>query len=262
MASKLSSDKAPTLSEKEKIRYSRQVMIFGEEGQKKLKSSRVVVVGVGGLGSASSIYLAAAGVGKLIIVDKDVVQLDNLNRQILHWTRDIGRPKVRSAVEKLRELNPEIDVEGVVLEVNEDTIYDIIREADVVVDGLDNWSTRIVVNKACVELRKPFVHAGVHGLYGQLTVVIPYKSPCLQCIVPAAAIKPRSGIFPVLGTTPAILAALQAQETIKLITGYGKPLVGKLLIFDGTTTTFTTIEMHRRNDCPVCGKPLQQGSKN
>ncbi len=255
MTPKLSSGRVPTLSDNEKIRYSRQIMIFGEEGQKKLKSSRVVVVGVGGLGCTSSIYLAAAGVGKLVLVDKDVVELDNLNRQILHWTRDIGRPKVESAVEKLMELNPEIDVEGIAMEVNEDTIYDIIKEADVVVDGLDNWSTRTVVNKACVKLRKPFVHAGVHGLYGQLTVVIPYESPCLQCIVPAATIKPRSETFPVLGTTPAILATLQAQETIKLITGYGKPLIGKLLIFDGTTTTFTTIEIRRRGDCPVCGKP-------
>ncbi len=255
MAPELSPGEALTLSDKEKVRYSRQIMIFGEEGQKKLKSSRVAVIGVGGLGSASSTYLAAAGVGKLVLVDKDVVELDNLNRQVLHWTRDIGRLKVESAAEKLRELNPEIEVEGIAMEVNEDTIYDIIKEVDVVVDGLDNWSTRVVVNKACVKLRKPFVHAGVHGLYGQLTVIIPYESPCLQCIVPLIGTKPKSGTFPVLGTTPAILATIQAQEVIKLITGYGRPLIGKLLIFDGTTTTFTTIEVRRREECPVCGKP-------
>ena len=251
-------DEGPTLSKEEKVRYNRQIMIFGEEGQKKLKSARVVIIGVGGLGSASSTYLTAAGVGKLILVDKDVVELDNLNRQVLHWTRDIERLKIKSAVEKLRELNPEVDIEGLAVEVNEESVYDIIKEADVVVDGLDNWGTRMVVNKACVDLNKPFVHAGVHGMYGQLTVISPYKSPCLQCIVPTAAIKPRSGTFPVLGTTPAILATIQAQETIKLITGYGKPLIGKLLIFDGTTTIFTLIDIHRRDDCPICGVSRQQ----
>ncbi|MCD6278348.1 MAG: HesA/MoeB/ThiF family protein [Desulfurococcales archaeon] len=258
MHPEINSVNAPTLSKEEKIRYNRQIMIFGEEGQKKLKSARVVVVGVGGLGSASSTYLTAAGVGRLILVDKDVVELDNLNRQVLHWTRDIGRLKVRSAAEKLRELNPEVDVEGLAIEVNEDSVYDIIKEANVVVDGLDNWGTRMIINKACVELGKPFVHAGVHGMYGQLTVIIPHESPCLQCIVPSAGAKPKSGTFPVLGTTPAILATLQAQEVIKLITGHGRPLIGKLLIFDGTTTTFTTIEVSRRKDCPVCGNLAMQ----
>lgn len=229
-------------------------MIFGEEGQKRIKASRVAVIGVGGLGSVSSIYLVAAGVGKLIIVDKDVVELDNLNRQILHWTRDIGKPKIRSAMEKLRELNPEVDVEGVITEVNEENAYEIVKEVDVVVDGLDNWATRLVVNKACVELRKPFVHAGVQGLYGQLTVVVPYESPCLQCIVPTSLIKSEARPFPVLGTTPAILAAIQVQETIKLITGYGKPLIGKLLVFDGVSTNFAVLDIRRSSNCPVCGQ--------
>jgi len=242
------------LTPKEKERYSRQILLFGEKPQIKLKKSTVAVVGVGGLGSFNSLYLAAAGVGRIVLVDKEKVELSNLNRQVLYWTRDIGEVKVEKAAEKLRELNPEIEVEPMAVEVNEETIREVVKRADIVLDGLDNWKTRLIVNKVCVEENKPFIHAGVKGLSGQILVVIPHKTPCLQCILPPKIREEKTP--PVIATTVGLIAALQAQEAIKILTGLGEPLKNKILLFNGYTNTFTTVEVNRRKDCQVCGKTI------
>ncbi len=239
------------LTEKELERYGRQIMLFGEESQKRLKKARVIIVGVGGLGSVSSLYLAAAGVGKLILVDKERIELSNLNRQILYTTKDVGKYKVEVAARRLKELNPEIEVEGVVDEITEDNVKDYVSKVDLVVDGLDNWKTRFILNKECIRQKKPFIHAGIRGMYGQLLVVIPGKGPCLNCIIPSLPEEEKA--FPVLGTTPGILGLLQATEVIKILTNYGTPAIGKLIIYDGMDLSLREIKVNRRPNCPVCG---------
>jgi len=241
-----------SLSESELERYDRQMRIpgWGKRGQKRLKSARVVVAGTGGLGCPASIYLAAAGVGKLVLVDKERFELSNLNRQILGWQKDVGRPKVEAAAEKLRALNPEIEVEALVLEIREENIHELLKDTDVVVDAMDNWRTRFILNKGCVEARIPFVHAGIFGLYGQLTTIIPGEGPCLRCILPET---PREiSRFPVPGVTPALFASLQAMETLKLIVGFGENLRGRMLLFDGEQMSFTIVELERDPECSVC----------
>jgi len=183
--------------------------------------------------------------------------LSNLNRQVLHWTRDIGVKKVYSAAKKLKELNPEVNVEVIDDNLREDNVNDYVKRVDLVVDGLDNWRTRFIVNKACVELGKPFIHAGVHGMYGQLLVIMPGKGPCLQCIIPKPP--PETPNPPMLSTTPGILALLEVTEAIKIITGYGKPAVGKMIIYDGYSMSFNEIQVKKRPNCPVCSKIVQGG---
>jgi len=241
------------LSEGELLRYDRQMRIpgFGVEGQIKLKGSTVLVAGLGGLGSPAALYLAAAGVGRLMVVDREKVELSNLNRQILHWTDDVGKTKVESALEKLKRLNPEVEVVGLVDEIGEGNVYSLVKEADVVVDGMDNFKTRFLLNEACVRLRKPFIHAAVYGLEGRLTTIIPGKGPCLKCLLPMEP--SEAGPFPVLGPTPAIMASMQAMEAVKVIVGIGEPLVGKLLVFDGESMEFMQVSVSRIEDCPVCG---------
>lgn len=238
------------LSENELERYDRQIRLFGVEAQERLKRSRVLVVGVGGLGSPVAIYLTAAGVGKLTLVDPERVELSNLNRQVLHWTKDVGRRKVDSAVEKLRELNPEVEIEGVDIALDESSARDLASRSDVVIDCLDNWSTRFLLNRVCVELGKPLIHAGIRGLYGQMLVIIPGRTPCLQCILPTPPKEERG--FPVLGTTPGVMAMLQATETIKILTGYGEVAAGRLIIYDGYSMRFDSIPVRRRPDCTAC----------
>ena len=241
-----------SLTEDECTRYDRQIMIpgWGEQGQKKLKSATTVVAGSGGLGSPSSMYLAAAGVGHLIIVDKDVFELSNLNRQILGWQKDIGRKKAEAAAEKLRALNPDIQITPRVIEISQDNVVELLNEADLVVDAMDNWTTRFLLNKTCVDLNIPFIHAGVFGLYGQIMTIIPHKGPCLRCLLPET---PKDvGKFPVLGATPGLFAMMQVMEALKILTGIGEPLTGKMLLFDGSNMTVTRINVSRRLDCPVC----------
>jgi adenylyltransferase/sulfurtransferase len=244
-----------SLDPSELERYDRQMRIpgWGVEGQKKLKAARVTVAGAGGLGCPVSLYLAAAGVGHITIIDKETVELSNLNRQVLHWQADIGKYKADSVVAKLRSLNSSIEVEAVKAEITEKSVRGLIKDADIVVDGMDNFTTRFILNYGCVKEDIPFVHAGVYGLDGQMTTIIPKKGPCLQCIFPEKP--PEFEKFPVAGVTPATLAILQALETIKLIIGLGKPLVGRMLLFDGDALTFSTMEVRRDPNCPVCGKP-------
>lgn len=232
-------------------RYARQISLWGLESQEKLASSAVLVVGLGGLGSAAALYLTAAGVGKLVLVDSDSVSLSDLNRQVLHWTRDIGRMKVDSAVEKLRELNPGVDIERVKASFKPTSkMEELVRAAAVVVDCLDNWKSRLVLNDVCVKLGKPLVHAAVEGMRGHLTVVAP-GAPCLRCIFKNP---PDKASVPVVAPIAGILGTAEALEALKLITGYGKPLTGKLLVYDGFSNAIEVFETEKRPDCPACGR--------
>jgi molybdopterin/thiamine biosynthesis adenylyltransferase len=223
---------------------------WGEDGQKKLKSAKVVVAGAGGLGCPASIYLAAAGVGKLVVIDKEEFELSNLNRQILGWQKDIGRLKAEVVAEKLRALNPEVEVKPLVVEITGENIRELIHNADVVVDAMDNWRTRFIVNSGCVEKGIPFVHAGIFGLYGQMMTIMPGKGPCLRCLLPETPKEVRR--FPVPGVTPALFAMLQVMETLKLIIGFGETLAGRMLLLDGEGMSFTVVNVERRPECPIC----------
>ena len=240
------------LSPEELERYDRQLRIigWGVESQLKVKGSHVMVVGAGGLGCPTALYLAAVGVGHIAVVDRERVELSNLNRQVLHWSGDLDKPKVESVAEKLRKLNPNVRVEPLQLELNEENIEDLIRKFDVIVDCLDNWRTRFILNEACVKSRKPLVHAGVHSWYGQITTILPGEGPCLCCIWPKAP--PETERFPILGATAGTLGLLETLEAIKLITGLGQPLVGRLLYIDLETMMIEKLTLERVEDCPVC----------
>jgi len=246
-------ERSVRLSESELERYNRQILIkgWGVEGQKKLKRSKVMVAGVGGLGSVSSLYLAAAGIGKLVLIDKDKVSLSDLNRQIIYSEDDLGLLKVDVAKRKIESLNSEVNVEAVIGEITKGNVRDLIEDVDVVVDGLDNWSTRFILNECCVEKSIPFVHAGVSEFYGQITTVMPGRGPCLRCIFPE---KPRElKVIPIFGAIPGVLASLQVVEVIKMITGIGRLLVGRMLLLDGEEMTCEETEIKKKPNCPICG---------
>ena len=233
-------------------RYDRQIRIrgFGLKGQERLKEACVAIIGLGGLGCPAALYLAAAGVGYLRLVDNGRVELSNLNRQVLYRDGDIGRQKAELAAERLREVNPHIRVKPISAQVDEENVLDVLRGADVVLDGLDNWRTRFIVNRACVELGIPFIHAGVRAFYGQITTIFPGRGPCLRCIIKATP--PEEKDIPVIGPVPAIIASIQALEAIKLITGLGRPLIGRMLILDGLEMRFEEVLIERDEKCPVC----------
>jgi len=239
------------LDQSELIRYSRQLIIpdFGEEGQGKLKDSHAVIVGVGGLGCVSATYLAAAGVGHITIVDFDTVELTDLNRQILYWEEDIGKKKVEVAQRKLSRLNPLIQITPVFAKITEKNAPSLISGAQVVVDGLDNSASRLVVNSACVEHKIPYIYGGVSRLRGMITTIIPGQTPCLACLSPEGA-----GGLGVLGVTPAVIANLQALEAIKILTGRSPSLAGRLLLFNGDDMKFRVREIARNESCPVCSR--------
>jgi len=252
----------PRLTDAELQRYDRQLMIpgWGLEGQSRLKRSRVVVIGAGGLGSPVSMYLAAAGVGDLVIIDRDKYELSNLNRQLLGWQKDIGRPKAIAAKEKLEALNPFITIEAITSEITKESVRGILEGANVVVDGTDNWAVRFIANEECVRQRIPFVHAGVQGFFGQVTTVVPFEGPCLRCIMPRPP--PDVKRFPVVGVTPGFFAMLEAMEALKAIVGIGGPLVGRILIFNGEDMTFDVLEVKRNPTCPVCGHEAVEGGRH
>lgn len=238
------------LSERERERYRRQTMIFGEEGQERLKGATVFIAGAGGLGCPIALYLAAAGVGRIRFADRDTVDLSNLNRQVLHATPDLGRPKVVSAAEKLAALNPEIAVEAVRTVIDAATVADLAAGADVIVDAMDNFETRYLLNETAIERKIPLVHGGISGFFGQATTVIPGRTPCLRCLFPAP---PPDETFPALGTTAGVIGLVQANETIKYLTRSGDLLAGRLLLWDGTRSTMETIDLKRQAGCPACG---------
>ncbi|MCU0579772.1 MAG: HesA/MoeB/ThiF family protein [Desulfobacterota bacterium] len=240
------------LSDGERLRYDRQMMMagFGEAGQEKLKSSRVLIAGAGGLGSPAALYLAAAGIGHLRIVDRDRVDLSNLNRQILHGEGDLGNPKVDSAREKLVRLNSEVVVEALQEEIREDTLPALIEGCDLIVDGLDNFPTRYLINETVQERKIPFVYGGILGFMGMATFIHPGQTPCLKCLFPQA---PPPKKFPVLGTTPGIIGVIEANEAIKYITGLGKLLSGRLLVYNGSEMKFSEVAVEKNRECRVCG---------
>ncbi|MDD4255320.1 MAG: HesA/MoeB/ThiF family protein [Methanofollis sp.] len=238
------------LSEHERERYRRQTMLFGEEGQEKLKRATVFVAGAGGLGCPVALYLAAAGIGHIRIADCDTVETTNLNRQVLHWDRDVGRAKVASAGEKLAAVNPEIEVETARVVIDASNVADLAGDADVIVDAMDNFETRYLLNEVALARGIPLVHGAISGFFGQATTIIPEQTPCLRCIFPTA---PPKETFPVVGTTPGVIGLVQANEVIKYLTGTGDLLAGRLLLWDGTNSTMETIAMERQPKCPACG---------
>jgi molybdopterin/thiamine biosynthesis adenylyltransferase len=243
------------LDQSELIRYNRQLIIpdFGEESQKKLKDSHVVIVGIGGLGCASATYLTAAGVGHISIVDFDTVELSNLNRQILYWEDEIGEKKVVVAQRKLSKLNPTVEINPIFAKITNENVLSIIDKSQVVIDGLDNSATRLVVNSACVKQKTPYVYGGVARTRGMITTIIPGQTPCLACLSPEGA----RGLG-VIGVTPAIIANLQALEVIKLLIGHSPSLAGKLLLFNGDDIKFRVYEIRRNESCPVCSQLFHQ----
>jgi molybdopterin-synthase adenylyltransferase len=237
-------------------RYSRQIMIpeIGEEGQQKIKNAKVFVAGVGGLGSISSYYLTAAGVGKLTIVDRDKVDHSNLNRQIIHWTEDIGEWKTRSGARKLGCLNPECSIEAIQAEITADNIQELIGDCSIIVDAMDNMKARRVLNAASVRNGIPYVYGGVHQLDGMATVFIPGKTPCLECVFPYNEAETKTTPPGILGPVPGVIACIQSIETIKLILGMNELLTGRLLCFCGYDMTFREFKVNKNPECPVCGR--------
>lgn len=241
-----------SLTQNDKIRYSRQMLMpgWGEEAQERLRASRVFVAGAGGLGSPVSIYLAVAGIGELVICDADRVELSNLNRQILHPDARVGHLKALSAGETLGSLNPDIEIVPQAEYLDKDCVECLVGRPDAVVDCLDNFETRYLLNRYCLDRGIPFVHGAVSGLVGQLTFISPPETPCLRCIFPHA---PPKELFPVLGATPGIIGTMQAIEVLKHLTGVGETLKGTLLIFEGDEMLFTPIKAKRAPGCPDCG---------
>jgi len=247
------------LSREEFLRYGRHLIIpeVGLEGQRKLKSASVLIVGAGGLGSPLAFYLTAAGVGRIGIVDFDVVDLSNLQRQIIHTTKDVGRSKLESAREKLKALNPNVKIETYEMRLTSENALDVIKNYDIVVDGTDNFPTRYLVNDACVFLKKPNVYGSIFRFEGQVSVFYADRGPCYRCLYkepPPPGLVPSCAEGGVLGVLPGIIGTIQALETIKLILGIGEPLIGKLLLFDALKMKFRELNLRKDPECPVCGE--------
>ena len=247
------------LSAEELLRYSRHLTLpdVGLDGQAKLKDARVVLVGAGGLGSPAAMYLAAAGVGTLGLVDFDVVDRSNLQRQIIHGTSAIGQPKIDSARERLGDINPHVQIETFGQKLTSDNALEILRHFDVVVDGSDNFPTRYLVNDACVLLGKPNVYGSVFRFDGQVSVFYAKHGPCYRCLYaepPPPDLVPSCAEGGVLGVLPGVIGSLQALEAIKLIVGFGESLIGRLVLFDGRRMQFRELALQKDPDCPVCGE--------
>ncbi len=230
-------------------RYERLIRVIGRDAQERLRRATVMVAGLGGLGSAASLYLAYTGVGRLIIVDRDTVEESNLDRQILYTPRDLGRPKAAAAARRLREANPDVDVVAVEADIAE-AAPRLVVEADVVVDALDNWDSRLELNRAAVAAGKPLVHAAVEGLQGQMMVVVPGETACLECVF--GGLRGRRG-GAVLGPVAGVMGAMEAVEAVKLAAGLGSSMAGRLLVADFSSGSFDVIRVARRPGCPVCG---------
>jgi molybdopterin/thiamine biosynthesis adenylyltransferase/rhodanese-related sulfurtransferase len=248
-----------TLSAEQRERYSRHLLLpeVGIEGQQKLLDAKVLLLGAGGLGSPAALYLAAAGVGTLGIVDNDVVDVSNLQRQVIHSTTRVGTPKVDSAEETIKELNPDVQVNKYPVRLGAENIMDILPGYDIVVDGLDNFPTRYLLNDASVRLQIPVVSAAILGFEGQLSVFKPYHGPCYRCLFPVpppAELAPSCGANGVLGVLPGTMGLLQATEVIKLILGEGEPLVGRLLMYDALAATMSEVKVRRDPHCPICSR--------
>jgi adenylyltransferase/sulfurtransferase len=250
---------AVALSKEEVLRYSRHLIMpeVGMEGQLRLKQAKVLCIGTGGLGAPLGLYLAAAGVGRIGLVDFDAVDSTNLQRQILFSTSDVGRPKIEAASDRLHGLNPDIQIDPIEARLTSENALDILKDYDVVVDGTDNFPTRYLVNDACILLGKPNVYGSIFRFEGQVTVFGHPSGPCYRCLYPEP---PPPGLVPscaeggVLGVLPGIVGAIQAAEALKLIIGKGEPLVGRLLLFDALAMRFRELKLRKNPDCPVCGE--------
>jgi molybdopterin/thiamine biosynthesis adenylyltransferase len=231
-------------------RYIRQIPVIGKDGQERLASATVLIAGAGGLGSPAAMYLAAAGIGKIVIIDFDRVEESNLNRQILHWANDIGAKKTDSAREKLEALNPSITVSAVCERIDEKNARNFVKEADVVIDALDNFKTRLLLNTAAFEEDIPFIHGAIRGFHGQATTMLSGQTACLQCLYgPAPPVEEHT---PVLGVTAGIIAMVQAGEAIKYLAGTGDLLANRLFIWDGLSSRADEIAIAPAPSCPLC----------
>jgi adenylyltransferase/sulfurtransferase len=251
------------LDQVELDQYARQMALpgWGAAGQKKLKNASVLIVGLGGLGSVSSLYLAAAGVGRIGLVDEDLVSLSNLPRQILYTTKDIGSSKVALAEKRLLEHNPSIQIKSYPTRLTIENAVKIFETFDLVIDGTDNFPARSVINEICINLEKPYIYGAVNGFDGQVSVFDARHGPCLRCLFPDLPSSNRDRIedhSAVLNTVPAMVGTLQATQAIKLIVGVGEPLLGRLVIFNALEPSFKVFEIHKKPCCQVCGRPGEQ----
>jgi molybdopterin/thiamine biosynthesis adenylyltransferase/rhodanese-related sulfurtransferase len=252
-----------TLTPQQRDRYGRHLLLpeIGAEGQAKLLEAKVLLLGAGGLGSPTALYLAAAGVGTLGIVDDDDVDLSNLQRQIIHTTDRIGTPKVDSAEAAIAALNPDVEVVKYPVRLDASNIMEIIEGYDVIVDGVDNFPTRYLLNDATVRLGIPVISASILGFDGQLSVFKPHDGPCYRCLYPVpppAELAPSCGANGVLGVLPGTMGLLQATEVVKLVTGAGEPLIGRLLLYEALGATFTELKVRRDPECPICSRPADE----
>jgi molybdopterin-synthase adenylyltransferase len=246
------------LTDEEIQRYSRHILLpeVGGKGQMRLKQSSVLIVGAGGLGSPVALYLAAAGVGRIGLIDSDVVDTSNLQRQVLHDTAQLGRPKVESGADRLRAINPNITVETYYDRLGAENVADLVSKYDVIVGGVDNFPARYLLNDACVMAKKPLVEAGILKYDGMIMTIKPYEGPCYRCIFPEP---PPPGTVPtcseagILGALAGVMGSMQAFEALKLLLQIGEPLVGQMLMFEGLKGQFRTVEWDRNPKCPVCG---------
>jgi len=247
------------LSEEQKRRYRRQLILpeIGEEGQKRLGKARVLIVGLGGLGSISSYYLAAAGVGHLRIADRDRVELGNLNRQLLHSTDDLGRPKVESASEKLRGLNPSCHVEAAVVNLGDENAMGLAKNCDLIIDATDNVRTRHVLNRVSLKKQIPFIYGGISGWNGMAATFIPGKTGCFACLFPQERARTSETEFPALGPTAGIISSIQSMDALKILLGLPSQLAGKLFTFRGMDMRFRITPMEQNPECPLCTRPLK-----
>lgn len=259
MATTLAPEQVATLNNEEILRYSRHLIMpeVGMEGQQKLKAARVLCIGTGGLGSPLALYLAAAGVGTLGMVDFDVVDFTNLQRQVIHFTSDVGRPKLSSAKDKIAAINPFVNVRTFETRLSSENAIELFSDFDIIVDGTDNFPTRFLVNDACVFTGKPNVYGSIFRFEGQASVFATKEGPCYRCLYPEP---PPPGLVPscaeggVLGILPGLVGLIQATETIKLILGKGDPLIGRLLLVDALGMRFRELKLRKNPDCVVCGK--------
>jgi sulfur-carrier protein adenylyltransferase/sulfurtransferase len=242
----------------QRMRYSRHTLLpeVGVEGQLKMLNAKVLLIGAGGLGSPAALYLAAAGIGTLGIIDDDVVDATNLQRQVIHTTDRVGMPKTESARLQIEALNPDVNVVEYRERIGPENILDVIRDYDVIVDGVDNFPTRYLLNDASVRLRKPVVSASILAFDGQISTFVPFEGPCYRCLYPTPPppeMAPSCGAAGVLGVMAGIMGLLQANEVIKLTAGIGEPLIGRLLLYESLGTRFTELKVRRDPECPICG---------
>jgi molybdopterin/thiamine biosynthesis adenylyltransferase/rhodanese-related sulfurtransferase len=250
---------AEGLTKDQRMRYSRHTLLpeVGVEGQLKLLNAKVLLIGAGGLGSPAALYLAAAGIGTLGLVDDDEVEESNLQRQVIHSTSRVGVPKTESARKTIEDLNPDVEVVEHRTRLDSSNVIELLGDYDVIVDGADNFPTRYLLNDASVRLRKPVVSASILGFEGQISTFVPYEGPCYRCLYPTPPppeLAPSCGAAGVLGVMAGVMGLLQANEVIKLVAGIGEPLIGRLLLYDSLATRFTELKVKRDPGCPICGE--------